>query len=149
MRHSIVLAFAALALVAGLAVAEPEVRVTVGESTVRVTLEGSYPNYTYTVWRSGEKIGVYTQVTNQDVLCTGDCFATDLEALPGRTYYYRFDLVTPQGDRVSYGPYAIVIPDHPLGARLAPNPGGGAGTITLSVPGAAREGTVEIGRAHV
>jgi hypothetical protein len=74
----------------------------------------------------------------QLTLCTGDCYLTDQEAEQGRTYYYRFDLYPAAGAPVSYGPYAVTVPDTPIGATVRPNPSDGAARIELSVPGNGR-----------
>lgn len=128
-----------LAVLAGPpAAAEPGITVRYGDELLRVTLDGSYAGVYYQVWRSGEYAGEYDPLSSQLTLCTGDCYLSDLEAVPGRTYYYRFDLFPPGGAPVSYGPYAVTVPDTPVGARVWPNPSGGVARIDLSLPGSAR-----------
>ena len=120
------------------AFADHGITVNYHDELLRVTLDGSYAGAYYQVWRSGELVGQYNPIANQFTLCTGDCFLTDQEAIPGRTYYYRFDLQPRTGGFVSYGPYAVTIPDTPLGARVWPNPSIGKARIELSVPGSSR-----------
>jgi hypothetical protein len=118
--------------------ADPGVSVRYHDELLRVTLDGSYAGTYYRIWRSGEFVGEYDPMASRYTLCTGECFLTDQEALPGRTYYYSFELMPPDGQIVWYGPYAISIPDTPFGARIRPNPSKGAVTIELSAPGSRR-----------
>ena len=127
-----------VALTAAPALADPGVTVTYDGGFLRVVLDGSYGGAFYQVWRSGELVGQYSPLQSQYTLCTGDCFLTDQEAIPGKTYYYRFDLQSSAGGTASYGPYAVTVPDTPLTARIFPNPSNSRARIELSVPGSSR-----------
>ena len=137
MRRLLPVSFFLVALATAPAFADPGITVKYLEGLLRVTLDGSYAGTYYQVWRSGERVGQYSSLLSQFTLCTGDCFLTDQEAIPGKTYYYRFDLDAPSGI-VSYGPYAVTVPDTPIGARVWPNPSNGKVRIQLSVPGSSR-----------
>ncbi|MBI3538675.1 MAG: hypothetical protein HY076_00160 [Candidatus Eisenbacteria bacterium] len=134
--------FVALALPALLlfraASADPGVDVFYRDGNLRVTLRGNYAGSYYQVWRADDSAGVYAPVLAQSTLCTGDCFVQELDARPGRTVYYRFDLVPPAGGLISYGPYAIAVPDTPLGVRASPNPSSRDVRVELSLPGSNR-----------
>ncbi len=127
-----------IGLIAAPALADPGITVYYHDELLRVTLDGWYGGDYYQVWRSGELVGQYDPLASQFTLCTGDCFLTDQQAVPGKTYYYRFDLYTPAGGLLSFGPYAVTIPDTPIGARVWPNPSNGAARIELSLPGSRR-----------
>jgi hypothetical protein len=120
------------------AFADPGIRVYYQQELLRVTLDGSYAGAYYQVWRSGDLVGQYNPLASQYTLCTGDCFLTDQQVRPGQTYYYRFDLQGPSGEFVTYGPYAVTVPDTPLGARVWPNPSRAAVRVELSLPGSRR-----------
>ena len=139
MRRAIPMSLAVLALTFGLASANPGVRVTYVDGTPRVELEGSYAGSFYTVYRGDSPDAMHRAITNDNVLCLGSCYAQDSEAIPGRTYYYRFDLTPAAGNSVSFGPYAVLIPENPVRASLSPNPSRGATRVTLSLPGSVRE----------
>ena len=138
MRRTLSLSFLLAALTITTAFADPGITVNYHDELLRVTLDGSYAGSYYQVWRSGELVGQYNPLAAQYTLCTGDCFLTDLEAIPGKTYYYRFDLQTPAGGLVSYGPYAVPVPNTPLAARVRPNPSNDRAQIELSLPGSTR-----------
>lgn len=138
MRQMIAVPFLLVALVTGPAFADPGISVYYHDELLRVTLDGSYSGAYYQVWRSGELVGQYSPVTSQYTLCTGDCFMTDLQVTPAKTYYYRFDLQAPDGLSFSYGPYAVTVPDTPLGARVSPNPSRAAVRVDFSLPGSQR-----------
>lgn len=126
------------------AAAEPGIRVHYQADLLRVTLEGSYSGAYFQVWRSGDLLGAFDPMALQSTLCTGDCFLTDSEVTPGKTYYYRFDMQLADGNLVSYGPYAVVVPDSPVGVTVWPNPSGGRARIDLSLPGSGRrDGAVQ------
>jgi hypothetical protein len=120
------------------ALADPGVRVDYREGLLRVTLEGAYGGSYYQVFRGGERAGSYNPLGSDYTLCTGDCFVTDFQALPGETYFYRFDVYPAGGGLVSYGPYPVTVPDTPLGVRAWPNPSNRAMTIELALPGDTR-----------
>ncbi len=122
----------------------PKVQVTETTAGARITLIGDWTDRWYTVWRGPAVSGSYEPVIGQQTLCTGECFAIDPVARAGRTYWYRFDLTTPEGAPVSYGPFQVTIPDRPLAVRLLPNPGAGATRIELSVPGSLRDAPVRV-----
>lgn len=118
--------------------AETGVRLDYRDGFLRVILEGAYGGSYYQVFRSGERVGNYDPLSADYTLCTGDCFVTDFQAFPGETYFYRFD-VKPDGlPLVSYGPYAVTVPDTPFGVRVWPNPSNRPMTIELSLPGNTR-----------
>ena len=144
MVHRVTLVLAALTLSAALACADPSVEVREAPGGVRVTLTGDWAQSWYTVWRAGSMSGAYDPIVAQATLCTGDCYAVDRDATAGRTYWYRFDIVRQDGVVASYGPFAVRIPDHPLGIRLSPNPGVGATRVELSLPGSSRDPAVPV-----
>ncbi len=124
--------------------ADPGIRVHYQDDLLRVTLDGSFAGAYFQVWRSGALLGAFDPLALQSTLCTGDCFVTDSEVTPGKTYYYRFDLQLANGGLVSYGPYAVVVPDSPVGVNVSPNPSAGRARIDLSLPGSGRrDGAVE------
>lgn len=125
----------ALLLIPATVSADPGVSVDYRDGLLRVTLSGSYPGAWYRVWRSGEFAGSYEAMTSQYGLCTGDCFAVDLEAEPGRTYWYRFEILDPAAGLVEYGPFAVRVPAAPLAIRAWPNPARGIQTLELTLPG--------------
>lgn len=127
-----------IALAEAPASADPGVTVLYRDGSLRVTLDGSYAGNYFQIWRSGELVGQYDPLSAQFTLCTGDCFLTDDGVIPGRTYFYRFDLQPPEGGLVSYGPYAVTVPNTPIGARVWPNPSNGEARVELSVPGSSR-----------
>jgi len=137
MRRSFSLSIVALALLASLAVAEPEVIVTYRSGVPVIQLAGSYRGSTYTIYRVAAGDMEFRAITASDVLCTGECLTLDYDARPGQTYFYRFDLVT-QGRFVSYGPYAVTISREQaraLSAVVSPNPGRGAARVSITVAG--------------
>jgi hypothetical protein len=137
MRRSFSLSIVALALLASLAAAEPEVVVGYRAGVPVIQLTGSYRGGTYTVYRASAPDPVFQAITDGDVLCTGDCLAIDYDARAGQTYLYRFD-VTLQGRFTSYGPFAVTIPRdeaRPLAATIQPNPSRGSARVTISLAG--------------
>lgn len=138
MRRLLPLSLLLVAVAAAPAFADPGITVNYHDGLLRVTLDGSYAGTYYQVWRSGELVGQYNPLDSDFTLCTGDCFLTDQEAIPGKTYYYRFDLHAPSGGLVSFGPYAVTVPDTPIGAKVWPNPSNSSARIELSVPGSSR-----------
>jgi hypothetical protein len=143
--RSILLAVAALTLTASLSFADPGLQIFYAAGVPRVQIEGNYSNSTYTIWRAQSDLGPWTAVTNQGILCLGSCFAEDRTALPGTTYWYRFDLLLPGGVAESYGPYPVTFSRsllRTLSGRVYPNPGRGAGTVELFLAGAANDPSV-------
>jgi hypothetical protein len=136
MRRTIAAVLAILTVACGRAsAAEPGIGVFYRDGIARISLEGTYAGARYLVYRSGEAAGRFEPVSSDQSLCTGECFSLDARVEPGVTYFYRFDLEWPDGGRVSYGPYAVTIPDTPLGVRLSPNPLRGAARVDLTLPG--------------
>lgn len=139
MRRILTACLLLLILAATPALADPGVQVRWFDGWLRVTLDGSYGGAYYQVWRSDGAVTNLRPMLSQYTLCTGDCFLTDLEAVPGRTYWYRFDLQVPGGgSSISYGPYAVTVPDTPVGVRVGPNPSSGEVRVELSLPGTNR-----------
>ncbi len=129
---------AAVLCVAAVAHADPGVSVQYRDDLLRVTLNGSYQGSYYQIWRSGELVGQYQPLGSDFTLCTGDCFVTDLQARPGETYWYRFDMQSVDGSLTSFGPYAVTVPDTPYALRIGPNPSSRPVGIVLALPGSAR-----------
>jgi len=147
MIRSCTLSIAGLLLVAGLAFADPTVEVRYIRGVPEITLTGSYPQSRYTVWRADSPDGPFLAISRLDLLCLGTCFTNDPGAEPGRTYWYRFDLQLANGERPSFGPYAVsipAVPQVPLGARAFPNPGNGPTRVELSLPGTGRDPAVAV-----
>ena len=139
MIRPLVVSFAALALVTGLAFADPEIVVRYVDGAPLIQLSGSYPQSHYTVYRAAANGGAYIAVTDDQVLCIGDCYALDREAEPGGTYDYRFDLLLADGRFVSYGPYSVTISARlapRLAVQVSPNPGHGPSRLDLTIAGA-------------
>ncbi len=137
MRRSFSLSIVALALLASLAVAEPEVIVTYRSGVPLIQLAGSYSGSSYTIYRAAAGDPEFRAIASSGALCAGDCFVLDYDARPGATYFYRFDLVI-QGGFASYGPYAVTISREQaraLSAVVSPNPGGGAARVSITVAG--------------
>ena len=134
-------ALIALALTAALAstahAAMPGIVVYYNEGYVRVALEGSYAGAQYRVYRSDGAEAAFAPMNSDQTLCTGECYAIDLRAEPGKTYLYRFDLYRPGEAAVSFGPYAVAIPNPPLSVKVFPNPiRGNRAEVQLVLPGA-------------
>lgn len=141
---------AALALSAAPAWAQPGIRADVSFPVPRITLDGGWTGSRYTVWRTDAPGAPALRIGADQALCTGDCYVNDPHALPGGTYWYRFDLVLPDGSLRSYGPAAVTIgtPVAPgLSVALAPNPSRGPVRVTLgaSAAGPVLEGTRTVG----
>jgi hypothetical protein len=145
MRRTIALSIATLALLAGLAVAGPEVTVTYRSGVPVIQLAGSFAGSSYTVFRAAAGEPEYRAISDTEILCIGECSVADYEALPGQTYLYRFDLALPGGRYESFGPYAVTIPrEQPLSARIAPNPGRGPATISVTLAGRPYDPPVDV-----
>jgi hypothetical protein len=145
--RSTLLAVAALTLTASLALADPKLQIFYESGVPRVQIEGNYANSTYTIWRAQNVQGPWNAITNQGILCLGNCFAEDRTALPGTSYWYRFDLLLPDGRAESYGPYAVAFSPSllkTLSGRIYPNPGRGAGTVELFLAGSADDQSVDV-----
>lgn len=132
-----------VALGATLAFAEPNFRMSYPGGVPRVEISGDYTRSRYSVWRASAESDPFVRMTDGELLCLGSCYAEDHEALGGRTYWYRFDLALPDGQLVSFGPYAARIAPElapRIAATVAPNPGRGTTSVRLflaGVPGSA------------
>lgn len=127
-----------IALAATTALADPTFRVTYPNGVARVEIDGDWRHSRYAVWRASAETGPYDAITAAEVLCLGACFADDHTGVGGRTYFYRFDVVTPDGGLVSFGPYAAKLSEEqirPVRASISPNPGRGATRIAVFVTG--------------
>ncbi len=112
----------------------PGIEVEYHNGWMRVTLEGTYAGTYYRVFRADEPAGEFNPLQAEYTLCTGDCSVLVQDALAGRTYSYRFDLLI--GDAfVSYGPYRVTVPEASAGVRMLPNPARSTASIELSLPG--------------
>jgi hypothetical protein len=136
-RSLLVLGLAALLDTA--AEAQPGLQVRYEDEVLRVTLEGTYLGRYYQVWRGDQFAGEYQPLAAEYTLCTGDCSVGVLDAVPGRTYYYRFEVLRPQGGFDSFGPFPVTVPDIPLLTTVSPNPSNGRAQIRFSVPGSRRQ----------
>lgn len=136
--RSLALSATAVALAASLAWADPGIRVSYPSGVTRVELEGSWARSEYTVSRAASADAPATRITALNALCLGACFVEDVTAEPGQTYWYRFDLVLPDGNLARFGPYAVTVPAA-LAARVGvgvfPNPARGAQSIELFLAG--------------
>jgi hypothetical protein len=136
--RSIPLTLASLALFATLALASPEVRVESVDGVARIQLVGDFSQTRYTVFRALAPDAAFVPVGVGNVLCVGACFADDPAAQAGSTYWYRFDVLQPDGSFFRFGPYTVTIPAilaRPVGARVVPNPVRGAATIEVFLAG--------------
>ncbi len=117
---------------------DPEFRMSYPGGIPHAEISGSYSQSRYTVWRAADVGSAFMPITDSEVLCTGSCFAEDYGARPGATHWYRFDLRTPDGQFLSFGPYAVVISPE-LARRIAavatPNPGRGVTRVQLFLAG--------------
>lgn len=141
------LAVTTTALVTGLALAEPSITVTDHDGVPQIVLEGQYPQSSYTVLRARSATGPFEAITASDVLCLGPCFADDRDAVPGESYWYRFDLVLADGQPVRFGPYrvALAAPSlRPVDAWVFPNPSRGAASINVYLRGARSEAPLDV-----
>ncbi len=149
MRRVLPLSLFLFALASAPAFADPAITVRYEDDQLRVSLEGSYTGAYYRVWRAADVNAPFDYLASQLALCTGDCYLTDAQAAPGQTFYYRFDLQTPSGSTVSYGPYAVTVPVAPVAARVWPNPSNGRTQVELTLPGSARRDAALNADAHV
>jgi len=146
MHRSLVLTALATVLVVGLATAAPTVEVRYYGGIPQIYLSGEYPLSTYTVYRADAPEGPWVAFTDNGVLCLGPCFAEDLDARPGATYWYRFDLRLADGTFASYGPYQVTIAGDPtlrLAVRVVPNPSRAASRVEIYLAGAASDPRLE------
>jgi hypothetical protein len=138
MIRSFALGAAALLVTASLAFADPQLIVSYRDGVPHVQIEGEYAHSTYTILRSTHAEGPFAPISQHDILCLGACFVEDRSALPDIDYFYRFDLVLPNGSLVSYGPYRVTHSSAVLRsarARVFPNPAAGPATLELFLAG--------------
>jgi hypothetical protein len=138
MKRSIVVTALLATLLVRPVQADPELRMAYPNGVPRVEIAGDYRHSRYAVWRADTPDGAFAAITTGDVLCLGPCFADDFQALPGRTYWYRFDLILADGTLARFGPYRVTIDPRlaqRLSASMSPNPGYGAATVTLFLAG--------------
>ena len=138
MTRALVTAIAVLALTATLALAEPGVQVLYFDGVPHIELEGQYPQSRYTVFRASRVDGLFSPVSEFDLLCVASCFVDDYDAVPGETYWYRFDVEDRNLNTVSYGPFAVTIAApsaRAVDARVYPNPARGPSQVELYLRG--------------
>jgi hypothetical protein len=143
-RETCIAAVLAVCLWAGTAFAGPSVTVRYIGDVARIELDGQWPNSRYTVLRSMSAGALGEAITAADVPCLGSCFVDDLSAEPGKTYYYRFHLVLPDGDVERFGPFAVTVSNQIRRVRgtLSPNPLRGPATLELFLAGDPAAGAV-------
>jgi hypothetical protein len=146
MRRTISLSIASLAVCASLSFAQP-ISVRVVDGLAIVELEGAYVGSYYNAFRADDPQGEYRPVLGATTLCTGACYVVDFDALPGRTYFYRFELDGGSASDTRYGPQAVTIPGDAfsgLTTRVSPNPSRGPATIELRLAGRFSDPSVPI-----
>ena len=146
MKRSLVITVTAGLLVAGLALAEPRVEVGYFAGVPKVTLSGDWSRTHYTIYRGAGEQGPFDPITSLDVLCLGSCFVDDYDAVPGRTYWYRFDIIPEVGNPISFGPFAVTISSSlalRVNAAAFPNPSYGPARIELFMAGRPNEPGLE------
>ena len=139
MKRVVAATMLCIALAAGPTQASPEFRLSYPNGIPRAEILGDWRYSHYTVWRAPASAGPFMRVGDADVQCVGPCYVDDYSARGGRTYYYRFDVVTPEGGAQSFGPYLAVIASdrvHPLSAAITPNPGRGPAEVHVFAAGA-------------
>ena len=120
------------------ATAHAQVRVDYLNGVPRVRLEGAYAGSQYSVYRADRAAASYELIYRLEGLCTGECYADDYGAQPGRTYWYRFDVIAPDGQFIVYGPYPVEIGAEfarPVAVSLHPNPVRSRGVVELRLGG--------------
>ena len=145
MKRSILMTIAATVLVASLGFADPGVQVTYHSGVPQIHLEGSYPRSLYTIYRAAAEEGPFAAITNSNTLCLGPCYAQDDGAMPGSVYWYRFDMILPEGGFKSFGPYAVTISGalaSRMRASVHPNPSFGPAAVELFLAGSLSDGAV-------
>jgi hypothetical protein len=134
MKRILFTALLGLALSAGPSRSDPEFRVSYPGGVARVEIAGDWRQSHYSVWRAPDGAGPYERISDSEVLCVGPCYAEDFGVVPGRTYFYRFDVTPPTGaSPQSFGPYTATISHdlRMLSASLDKNPGRGPTRVTL------------------
>lgn len=138
-RASIGLWLGALMLCAATVAADPGFRVVYSDGIPRIELAGDWAGSRYRVVRAASAAGEYLGISSADALCTGECYAIDLTAEPGATYWYRFDLQLPDGSYKQFGPYVATISPElatRIAAQVSPEPLRTTATIRLTLAGA-------------
>jgi hypothetical protein len=137
-RIALALVLAAQLSLAAAAAADPGLDVRYVAGVPRLQLEGDFARARYTVLRAAAAEGAMIPISSLEALCTGSCFADDPSALPGATYWYRFDLILEGGQPVRFGPYRVTISPElarRASARMSPNPGRGVTQVELALAG--------------
>ena len=137
MKRFVITTALAAALWAMPVTAEPEFRLTYPNGVPRAEIVGDWRHSRYSVSRAAAMSGPFERLGEGDVLCVGPCFVDDYSAVGGRTYFYRFDLMLPQGAAATFGPYPATVSERirTLSAAVFPNPGHGPSEVTLFAAG--------------
>jgi len=126
----------ALATAARPAFAEgPRIICDLLDGVARIRLQGSYVGARYAVERSDGPLVTGVQLCDLNTLCVADCVVLDESALLGATYWYRFDVVSPDGTQRTYGPQPVTIGGREasgLSASPSPNPLRDRGTVRVT-----------------
>jgi len=133
-RSVITMAVAVLLIWSTLSWGDPEFRMTYPGGVPRAEIAGDYAQSRYAVWRGTSAAGGFERISDSEVLCLGSCFTDDYSAVAGRTYWYRFDLITSAGDLVSFGPYQANISTElarSINVVISPHPVRGSARIAL------------------
>jgi hypothetical protein len=135
-RRPLTAALLAGVLAAGPAVAgDLRIRSDLVNGAARILLEGSHRGARYSVERSAGPQLAGVVVGERGALCTGDCYVIDPDALPGSTWWYRFDVTGADGVLRTWGPQAVVIGGREavgLAASPSPNPLRDRGTVRVT-----------------
>jgi flagellar hook capping protein FlgD len=137
-RTRLSLTIVALTLWASLATGEPRLLLRYPQGVPQVSLTGDFARSSYVVQRAPAGGGAFEPLTQGSVLCMGECYALDHSAIPGTSYFYRFDLLLADGTAASYGPFLATISPalaRPIGVFVYPNPSRGPATVQLHVAG--------------
>jgi hypothetical protein len=147
MKRTLALALSAALLITGIALADPGIDVSYHAGVPKIGIEGNYSMSRYTILRAEREAGPFSAISQYDVLCLGRCFVDDYTAVPGQTYWYRFDIRPSQGSAVSFGPYPVTIAaPYPslVHARVTPNPSRGSAGVEIYLHGAAADAPLEV-----
>lgn len=117
------------------AIATPPVFAEFDSGGLRVTLSGTFAGAYYLGYRADAPTGPFTPLAPAYSLCTGECFVTDGTAVPGRTYWYRFDFESASGT-IAHGPFPVVAPRVALTLRAWPSPARGPAFVAVTRQGA-------------
>lgn len=149
LRMKLSLVISGLTLGAALAFAEPQFVIRYPGGVPQVSITGDYAGSNYTVWRQPASGGEPVRITDSAILCMGSCHAEDRGAVPGESYLYLFEVVSPNGSAgtiARFGPYLATISPalaRSVGVYVFPNPGRGATGIQLHLSGAPGDRPVE------